>query len=189
VPWAAAHPALYDSRPALVVRARAMLRRQAPAAVPRLVPRLCLLAALLGLLVSGSCATHGGRGGPPPPPPPPPGQALTPEPPVPEDEPLPVRAVEEPIVVAAWAEPRQLPPGGGQAQILVRIQKPGGRRFPGVEVRLRASPGQLYSNGRVLVTDAQGMTRDRLTTRKTSIVTLNAGGTRYRFRVPVADSP
>jgi hypothetical protein len=140
------------------------------------------------VLVSASCATLGGRGEPPPPPSPPPGQALTPEPPVPpDDEPLPVKAVEEPIVVAAWAEPRELPPGGGQAQILVRIQKPGGRRFPGVEVRLRASPGSLYSSGRVLVTDAQGMTRDRLTTRKTAVITLNAGGTRYRFRVPVAE--
>jgi hypothetical protein len=166
-----------------------MLRRSTLAAAPRLVPRLCLLAALVNLLVSGSCATFRG-GEPPPPPPPPPGQALTPEPTVsPEDEPLPVKAVEEPIVVAAWAEPRELPPGGGQAQILVRIQKPGGRRFPGVEVRLRASPGSLYSNGRVLLTDAQGMTRDRLTTRKTAVITLNAGGTRYRFRVPVADSP
>jgi hypothetical protein len=97
--------------------------------------------------------------------------------------------VEEPIVVAAWAEPRQLPAGGGQVQILVRIQKRGGRRFPGVEVRLRASPGSLYSSGRVLVTDAQGMTRDRLTTRKTAVVTLNAGGTRYRFQVPVAEDP
>jgi hypothetical protein len=165
-----------------------MLRRQTPAVAPGLVPRLCLLAALVNLLVSGSCATFGGRGEPPPPPPP--GQALTPEPTVsPEDEPLPVKAVEEPIVVAAWAEPRELPPGGGQAQILVRIQKPGGRRFPGVEVRLRASPGSLYSNGRVLVTDAQGMTRDRLTARKTAVITLNAGGTRYRFRVPVAESP
>ncbi len=177
-----------------------MLRRQAPSAVFMLVPcrrsvagpvpRRRFLAGLLCALVSASCATLGGRGEPPPPPPPPPGQALTPDAPVPPDEePLPVKAVEEPIVVAAWAEPRQLPPGGGQAQILVRIQKPGGRRFPGVEVRLRASPGSLYSDGRVLVTDAQGMTRDRLTTRKTAVITLNAGGTRYRFRVPVAEAP
>jgi hypothetical protein len=89
-------------------------------------------------------------------------------------------------VVAAWAEPPELPAGGGQAQILVRIQKRGGRRFPGVEVRLRTSSGTLYSSGRVLVTDAQGMTRDRVTTRKTAVITLNAGGTRYRFQVPVA---
>jgi hypothetical protein len=100
---------------------------------------------------------------------------------------LPVKPVQEDIVVAAWAEPRELPPGGGQAQILVRVQKRGGARFPGVEVRLRTSIGSLYSAGRVLVTDAQGMTRDRLTTRRTAIVTLNAGGTRYRFRVPVPE--
>jgi hypothetical protein len=156
-----------------------MLRRQVPFAalhlVPRrrvvvgLVPRRQVVAGLLCAAVSASCATLGGR--------------------PPEDEPLPVKAVEEPIVVAAWAEPRQLPPGGGQAQILVRIQKPGGRRFPGVEVRLRASPGSLYSDGRVLLTDAEGMTRDQLTTRKTTVITLNAGGTRYRFQVPVAPAP
>jgi hypothetical protein len=97
--------------------------------------------------------------------------------------------VGEPIVVAAWAEPRELPAGGGQAQILVRVQKPGGKRFAGVQVRLRSRPGSLYSGGRVLVTDAQGMTRDRLTTRDTAVVTLNAGGTRYSFSVPVAETP
>ena len=157
-----------------------MIRRQAPLAV----------LVVLWALASASCATSGSRRQPPPPPPPPPGQTLTPEPPVPvDDEPLPVRVVEEPIVVAAWAEPRQLPAGGGQVQIIVRIQKRGGRRFPGVEVRLRASPGSLYSGGRVLQTDAQGMTRDRLTTRQTAVITLNAGGTRYRFQVPVAEAP
>jgi hypothetical protein len=156
-----------------------MLRRQVPFAV----------LVLLWTLASTSCATFGARREPPPPPPPPPGEALTPEPVPPDEEPLPVRVVEEPIVVAAWAEPRQLPAGGGQAQILVRIQKRGGRRFAGVEVRLRTSPGSLYSGGRVLVTDAQGMTRDRLTTRKTALVTMNAGGTRYRFQVPVAEAP
>ena len=96
-----------------------------------------------------------------------------------------VLEVQEPIVVAAWAEPRQLPAGGGQAQILVRVQKRGGHRFAGVQVRLRSSEGALYSAGRVLVTDAQGMTRDRLTTRKDATITLNAGGTRYRFQVDV----
>lgn len=99
-----------------------------------------------------------------------------------------MQVVQEPIVVAAWAEPRQLPAGGGQAQIIVRIQKEGGQPFPGVEVRLRASPGALYSEGRVLVTDARGMTRDRVTAHKTAVITLNAGGTRYRFRVPVAET-
>ena len=107
--------------------------------------------------------------------------------PSPHDDALHVRLVEEPIVVAAWAEPRGLPAGGGQAQILIRVQKPGGARFPGVEVRLRASKGTLYSGGQTLVTDAQGMTRDRLTTHTSVIVTLNAGGTRYRFRVPVGE--
>ena len=147
-----------------------------------------LLVVSLGL---ASCTALGLRKAPPPPPPPPPpGQPLTPEPQTKEEEEsLPVKRVEEEIVVAAWAEPRQLPPGGGQAQILVRVQKRGGRRFPGVEVRLRTSKGALYSESRVLTTDAQGMTRDRLTTRRTTIVTLNAGGTRYRFQVPVEEAP
>jgi hypothetical protein len=159
--------------------------------VPSVVSSRRLAAAAACLLIL-SCSTMRGRREPPPPPPPPPGKPLTPEPspePSPEDEPLPVKAVGEPIVVAAWAEPHELPAGGGQAQILVRVQRPGGKRFAGVEVRLRANPGSLYSGGRVLVTDAQGMTRDRLTTRKAAIITLNAGGTRYRFRVPVAEAP
>lgn len=142
--------------------------------------RLLLLA-----LVSGACATLGGRKEPPPPAVPP-GTALAPEP-LADDELLAVAPVAEPIVVAAWAEPKELPPGGGQAQILVRIQKRGGRRFPGVEVRLACSAGSLFSSGRVLATDASGMTRDRLTTKKTVTITLNAGGTRYRFQVPVAE--
>ena len=141
-----------------------------------------------------SCGTFGGGRKPPPPPPPPPpaqepGQPLTPVPPeaAPKEEYLPVEKVPDPIVVAAWAEPKHLPPGGGQAQILVRIQKRGGRRYPGVQVRLVASEGTLYSKGKVLVTDSQGMTRDRLTTRTTATITLNAGGTRYRFYVPVGE--
>jgi hypothetical protein len=147
-----------------------------------------LLVILLCLgLASCSLLPHG-KPAPPPPPPPPPGQPLTPEPPsrkVDEDQALVVKKVEEPIVVAAWAEPRELPPGGGEVQILVRVQRRGGRRFPGVEVRLRTSTGTLYSAGRVLITDERGMTRDRLTTRRTATITMNAGGTRYRFQVPV----
>jgi hypothetical protein len=166
-----------------------MLRDTLPNPAPRVVSRRPLLAGLAGLLLLGSCETLGHKPEPPPPPPPPPGEPLPPEPQPPrEEEPLPVKRVEEPIVVAAWAEPRELPRGGGQAQILVRVQKPGGKRFPGVEVRLRSKPGSLYSAGRVLVTDASGMTRDRLTTHETAIIILNAGGTRYRFRVPVAGS-
>ncbi len=104
---------------------------------------------LLCALACGACTTLGLRKEPPAPPPAPPGTALTPEPQAPsDDEPLPVTAVSEPIVVAAWAEPKELPAGGGQAQILVRIQKRGGMRFPGVEVRLRSSTGSLFSLGR-----------------------------------------
>jgi hypothetical protein len=153
-----------------------MLRSQSPLA------RL-----LLATLLCGGCATFGHKEKAPPPPPPA-GTALTPEAGSGDEEPLPVTPVAEPIVVAAWAEPKELPAGGGQAQILVRIQRLGGKRFPGVEVRLRSSGGTLYSAGRVLVTDASGMTRDRLTARKTVTITLNAGGTRYRFQVPVAES-
>jgi hypothetical protein len=165
-----------------------MTRRFPFIAVPSVVSSRRLAVAAACLTILASCSTMRGHGEPPPPPPPPPGRPLTPEP-TKEEEPLPVKPVGEPIVVAAWAEPHELPPGGGQAQILVRVQKPNGKRFAGVEVRLRASPGSLYSGGRVLVTDAQGMTRDRLTTRKASTIILNAGGTRYRFRVAVAEGP
>lgn len=103
------------------------------------------------------------------------------------DEALPVKKVMEEIVVAAWAEPAQLPPGGGQAQIIVRVQKRGGAPYAGVEVRLRVTEGTLYSKSQVLVTDSRGMTRDRLTTRRSTSVTLNAGGTRYRLRVAVGE--
>jgi hypothetical protein len=156
-----------------------------------MAPHRALTASSVLVLSLGvvSCAGLGLHKEPPPPPPPPPGQPLTPEPQTKDEEFLPVTPVEEEIVVAAWAEPRQLPPGGGQAQILVRVQKKGGRRFPGVEVRLRTSSGTLYSESRVLTTDAQGMTRDRLTTHRTTIITLNAGGTRYRFQVPVEEAP
>jgi hypothetical protein len=157
---------------------------------PRTPGRSATLAlVLVAATLLAACASLRHELPPPPPPPPPRGEPLPPEPLPPEgDEPGPVRAVQEPIVVAAWAEPRQLGEGGGQAQIIVRVQKKGGARFPGVEVRLRASAGSLYSGGRVLVTDAQGMTRDRLTTHKSSVVTLNAGGTRYRFQVPVGEA-
>ena len=99
--------------------------------------------------------------------------------------PLPVKKASEEVVVAAWAEPPRLPPGGGQAQILIRLQRRGGAPFEGVEVRLTAAPGTLFSGGRVLVSDGAGQTRDRLTARRTTFLTLNAGGTVYRFKVPV----
>ncbi len=105
-----------------------------------------------------------------------------------EEEPLPVKKVEEDIILAAWAEPRQLPSGGGSAQLLVRVQKQGGAAYPGVEVRFHTSAGALYSGGNILVTDRLGETRDRVTTERTATITLNAGGTRYRFRVPVGEA-
>jgi hypothetical protein len=125
---------------------------------------------------------------PAPAPPEPRAEPLPPTPPqeTPRDErPGPVTPASEPIVVAAWAEPRRLPAGGGQAQILVRVQRRSGRRYPGVEVRLDTSEGRLYSGGQLLTTDASGMTRDRLTTRRSATVTLNAGGVLYRLEVPV----
>jgi len=103
--------------------------------------------------------------------------------------PLPVEKAPEDVIVAAWAEPARLPPAGGQAQILVRLQKRGGAPYPGVQVRLQTSAGTLYSGGHVLVSDSSGHTRDRLTTLKAAAITLNAGGTVYRFRVPLAAPP
>jgi hypothetical protein len=108
-------------------------------------------------------------------------------PPPTSEDPLAVAAITEPFTVAAWAEPTKLPPLGGQCQIIVRVMKRGGAPLAGVEVRLSASKGTLYSAGRILVTDAAGKTRDRLTARAGSTITLNAGGTRYRFEVPLAD--
>jgi hypothetical protein len=103
-------------------------------------------------------------------------------------DPLPVQKAPEEVVVAAWSEPKQLPPFGGQAQIIVRAQRRGGKPFEGVEVRVRTSAGTLFSQGRVLVTDASGRTRDRLTARRDATVTVNAGGTVYRFKVPLRSS-
>ncbi len=143
-------------------------------------------------LVAATAACQSTRPAPPPPPPP---AAPTPEPtpeptPTPTPAPTPkresgVKKAEGELVVAAWPEPSRLPAGGGQAQILVRVRKRGGAPYPGVEVRVETSDGTLYSKGQVLTTDASGMTRDRLTTRKSATVSVNAGGTRYSFTVPV----
>lgn len=158
--------------------------------------RLATVSLLLLVAFLPACA----KKRPAPPPPPPAEEPAPPPPPVPlaaplppaapqevpnEDQPGAVEPAKEPLVVAAWAEPRRLPPGGGQAQILVRVSHRNGQRFAGIEVRLATSEGELYSAGRVLATDASGMTRDRLTTRKSAVVTLNAGGTLYKFDVPV----
>src|SRR5262249_21883707 len=124
-------------------------------------PRSLSLALLPVLTLTGCSSLFQHHPGAPPP--------ASPE----EEAALVVKKVEEEIIVAAWAEPAKLPESGGQSQILVRVQKRGGARFPGVEVRLRASVGALFSSGRVLVTDAQGMTRDRLSTPRTTTITLN----------------
>ena len=161
-----------------------------------MTPRSPLIALPLVFLLAASCGKLGSSRKYPPPPPPPPstaGEPLTPDPASPaavagEPQPLPVKKVPDPIVVAAWAEPKRLPPWGGQVQILVRVQKRGGARYPGVEVRLATTTGSLYSKGGVLVTDSQGMTRDRLTAREAAVIILNAGGTRYRFQIPL-DQP
>lgn len=126
----------------------------------------------LALLLGGACRSARG-----------PGDEL----PAPDATPLPaVKQAAEEVVVAAWAEPSRLQEGGGVTQILVRLQKRNRQPYPGVEVRLQTSHGRLFTQGRILVTDARGMTRDRLTTRATAKLTLNAGGTRYTFKVPVA---
>jgi hypothetical protein len=146
-------------------------------------PRLRSTAALalLGAAsLAAGCGLFKGKQ-PPAPPSPPPARTV-------RQDPLPVRAADEEVVVAAWSEPARLPRVGGQAQILVRAQKRNGDPFPGVEVRLRASAGTLYSGGRTLITDAAGHTRDRLTTRQPTVITLNAGGTVYRFTVHVASA-
>jgi hypothetical protein len=98
-----------------------------------------------------------------------------------------VTPADQAIAVSLWSEPRQLPAGGGQVQILVRVQTRGNRPAPGIEVRLATSEGRLYSSGRLLVTDARGMTRDRLTTNRSTRVTVNAGGVVEELVVPVGE--
>src|SRR5258706_6695939 len=80
----------------------------------------CVLTVSSLALMLASCQTFGHG----------PGSPATPV------EPVAVKKVEEEIVIAAWAEPKHLPSGGGQVQVLVRVQKRGGARFPDVEVSL-----------------------------------------------------
>jgi hypothetical protein len=108
-------------------------------------------------------------------------------PPTPAPTPLPtVTRAAEPVVLRAWAEPRQLPPAGGQTQIIVLARKRNGDPFPGVEVQVRTTEGSLFSASRILTTDASGRTRDRLTTRRPATVTVNAGGSIHTLEVAVA---
>jgi len=88
----------------------------------------------------------------------------------------PVTPAVEPVLLRAWAEPRLLPPAGGQTQIIVLARKRNGDPYEGLEVRFTTSEGTLYSKSRILVTDAAGRTRDRLTTKRSATVTVDAGG-------------
>jgi hypothetical protein len=129
---------------------------------------------LLGLLSSGCAATSR------------PPAAVTP---AESPTPTPIIPKRSEIVIAAWTEPRYLPRGGGVVQVLVRVQRVGGGPYPGVQVQLQTNAGTLYSAGRPLVTDGQGMCRDRLTTSHAAELVVRIGDTRYRFRVtPPADS-
>jgi hypothetical protein len=97
--------------------------------------------------------------------------------------PLPVIPKRGEIVIAAWTEPRYLPRGGGVVQVLVRVQRVGGDPYPGVQVQLHTNVGTLFSAGKPLATDVQGMCRDRLTTSRPAELVVLIGDTRYRFNV------
>jgi hypothetical protein len=51
---------------------------------------------------------------------------------------------------------------------------------------VQTSEGTLYSASGILATDAAGRTRDRLTTRRSAVVTVNVGGTIQKIEVTVA---
>jgi hypothetical protein len=110
-------------------------------------------------------------------------------PPSPAPTPTPIIPRRSEIVIAAWTEPRYLPQGGGPVQILVRVRRVGGGPYPGVQVQVQTSAGSLFSAGRPLVTDVQGMCRDRLTTNRPANVVVQIGDTRYRLKVtPLPES-
>ena len=98
----------------------------------------------------------------------------------------PLTAAVEPVILRAWAEPRLLPPAGGQTQIIVLARKKNGDPYEALEVRFTTTAGTLYSASKVLLTDSGGRTRDRLTTRSSATVTVNVGGTVQDVAVTVA---
>lgn len=107
-------------------------------------------------------------------------------PPEAEATPLPpLTPAVEPVLLRAWAEPRLLPPAGGQTQIIVLARKRNGDPYEGLEVRFTTDEGTLYSKSKVLVTDPDGRTRDRLTTRRSAKVTVDVGGTVQEIPVTV----
>jgi hypothetical protein len=89
------------------------------------------------------------------------------------------------VDIAAWAEPRSVPAGGGQVQIIVRVKRVGDGPYAGVQVTTQSDYGTLLSAGKPLVTDRDGMARDRLTTKSHTLVIVQVGDMRYRFKVPV----
>ena len=107
----------------------------------------------------------------------PPEAAATPMPPL--------TPAVEPVTVRAWAEPRLLPPAGGQAQIIVLARKRNGDPYEALEVRFTTTEGALFSKSKVLLTDSSGRTRDRLTTRRSAVVTVDVGGTVQEVAVAV----
>ncbi len=100
----------------------------------------------------------------------------------------PLERVEGAMTVSVWTEPKHLPPGGGQAQVIVRVLKPSGRPLPGVEVRITSSSGRLFSESRVLTTDARGMARDSLTTSQSATITVEAGGLTQHVQLPIGEA-
>jgi hypothetical protein len=103
--------------------------------------------------------------------------------PSPASDSRPVARVGEDVTLTVWTEPRRLPAGGGQAQVIVRVLRRNGRPLPGVEVRVTSSSGTLFSRGQILTTDDRGMTRDSLTTAGPATLTVVAGGREQRLEL------
>jgi hypothetical protein len=91
-------------------------------------------------------------------------------------------------VLNVWTEPRRLPLGGGQAQVIVRVLRRNGRPLPGVEVRITSSGGALFSQGRILTTDDRGMVRDSLTVSQPTTITVDAGGRARRVELLLGET-
>jgi hypothetical protein len=109
--------------------------------------------------------------------------------PAPPPTPTPIIPRHGEVVIAAWAEPRTIARSGGQVQIVVRVQRAGDGAYPGVQVTTQADHGTLASEGRPLVTDADGMIHDRLTTKASTQVIVQVGDMRYRFKVALRAAP
>ena len=79
-------------------------------------------------------------------------------------------------VLEIGAFPAVLPRGGGTSRIVVRAYNADGNPVPNVGIFITSSAGTLDSNGRLLITDANGKVTDRLTTEETqTTVTASAG--------------